>query len=117
MTTAYQIVTLRVPFALGDESPPYKWDWGFVNSPDGEHHVTVLDCDPVSEDPDVQPVSRIPDFPLHNPLDDEDDGERRCRNCGESYNIEDHGGWDHDNGYCVTVTCQVAAGVDPKDLV
>lgn len=41
--------------------------------------------------------------------DDEDDGERQCENCGETYNVEDHGGAEKDNGHCITATCQALA--------
>jgi hypothetical protein len=123
----YQVVVLRVPFDtasrgfdsqgtdLGGQDPPYQWDWTALL--DSEAKVEVLDCDPVSEDPDVQMIERLPGAFDVSPLLDEDDGERRCRKCGDSYNVEDHGGAEQDNGYCVTATCQAAAGAvgfDPR---
>lgn len=175
----YQIVTLRVPFdpspsdstdAQGDRLPgqrvPSEWDWtDLTDTPD----TVVLDCDPVSEDPDVQMIERLLDEDLNrctnqcvctrvekvasgeldvwsedpdhsrsawqyevsngdtnqgywewcdlqaedddNPAN-QDDGERRCEECSDSYNVADHGGAD-DNGYCMRATCQAVAG-DPS---
>lgn len=82
MTTRYQIVTLRVPFTpdapwqqvLGTKSgedPPSEWNW--TSLVDAAGPVTVLDCDPVSEDPDVQPIERLPDDPLANVAAPDDD--------------------------------------------
>lgn len=58
----YQVVTLRVPFDPdANEDPPYRWDWSFIDVPGDAHGgVTVLDSDPVSDDPDVQPIERLP---------------------------------------------------------
>lgn len=58
----YQIVTLRVPFedwAIDGppEEVPSEWNWSGLCDRAG---TVVLDCDPVSENPDVQPIERLP---------------------------------------------------------
>jgi len=69
----FQIVTLRVPFEPEDHNVPSTWNWDHVADHDG---IVVVDCDPVSEDPDVQPIERLPeqqhsiDCQLGNPDDD-----------------------------------------------
>ena len=65
----YQNVLMRIPFVPeAGEDVPSEWDWTtLAGSPEP---VIVLDCDPVSTDPNVQWGERLPDLPLHNPLDD-----------------------------------------------
>lgn len=59
MPQRFQVVTLRVPFNPPAQQAPSTWAW--ENLP---IHATLLDADPVSEDPDVQPITRLPDEPL-----------------------------------------------------
>lgn len=59
----YQIVTLRVPFdpEVG-EDPPYRWHWHGLIDANADAAVQVLDADPVSDDPNVQPVEHLPEI-------------------------------------------------------
>lgn len=69
----FQIVTLRVPFDPATHDPPSSWDWprmiggnGFLQGMAQPLRPVMVHADPVSEDPDVQPIEQLPDEPLAN---------------------------------------------------
>lgn len=79
----FQVVTLRVPFedrAIDGppEDVPSEWNWSGIVDRAG---TVVLDCDPVSENPDVQPIERLPSE--HSILCQQGNPDDDCGACDE----------------------------------